>query len=377
MTEAKPFFNSRNELAVVNGIISKGPRVVIPKSMQQSIKPKLHERLLGIVLTQLQARNCIHWIKIDSEIVDMISSCPSCIQYQNKQQKESLIQHDISKQVWTKVGTHILSALIQDLVILEDYTSKYFEIFFLPNALSDAAINHTNSIFARHGILETVISDNGPQFISDEYDKSAKSWESYHNFSSSEYPESNGMVEQTIQTVKKTLRKAELTNNDPYFAILAFRTTHKNLLPLNQGQSIRSHQDKSWSRKDIIIESDIRRKSYKILTDKNTVIPRNRQHILKSNETFKLDLENTDLSFANENKQCLLKLFSLDSLNNLAEHQSKSHQLVPEYQPISQQLVVDPQPIFRQSAPDEITSNETVVRRARRGRITKIPSRYK
>ena len=366
MTEAKPFFNSRNELAVVNGIISKEPRVVIPKSMQQSIKPKLHERLLGIVLTQLQARNCIHWIKIDSEIVDMISSCPSCIQYQNKQQKESLIQHDISKQVWTKVGTHILSVLIQDLVILEDYTSKYFEIFFLPNTLSDAAINHTNSIFARHGIPETVISDNGPQFISDEYDKSAKSWESYHNFSSSEYPESNGMVEQTIQTVKKTLRKAELTNNDPYFAILAFRTTHKNLLPLNQGQSIRSHQDKSWSRKDIIIESDIRRKSYKILTDKNTVIPRNRQHILKSNETFKLDLEDTDLTFANENKQCLLKLFSLDSLNNLAEHQSKSHQLVPEYQPISQQLVVDPQPIFRQSAPDEITSNETVVRRARR-----------
>ena len=37
MTEAKLFFNIRNELTVVNGIIFKGSRVVIPKSMQQSI----------------------------------------------------------------------------------------------------------------------------------------------------------------------------------------------------------------------------------------------------------------------------------------------------------------------------------------------------
>ena len=33
------------------------------------------------------------------------------------------------------------------------------------------------------------------------------------------------MVERTIQIVKKTLRKAKLSNTDPYLAILAFRTT--------------------------------------------------------------------------------------------------------------------------------------------------------
>ena len=65
--------------------------------MQQSIKSKLHEGHLEKVLTQLQARNCVYWINIDSEIIDILS-CPSCIQYQNKQQKETLIQHDIPKQ---------------------------------------------------------------------------------------------------------------------------------------------------------------------------------------------------------------------------------------------------------------------------------------
>ena len=95
----------------------------------------------------------------------------------------------------------------------------------LPNTLSEMVINHTKSIFACHCIPETVISDNGPQFIFNEYDKFAKSWGFDHDFSSPEYPQSNGMVEQTIQTVKKTLRKSKLSNNDPCLAILALRTT--------------------------------------------------------------------------------------------------------------------------------------------------------
>ena len=250
----------------------------------------------------------------------------------------------------------------------------------LPNTLRETVINHTKNIFAHHRIPKTVISDNGPQFISDEHDKFVKSWGFDHNFSSPEYPQSNGIVEWIIQTVKKTLRKAKLSNNDPYLAILALRTTPqqkhsspaqllmnrnlqttlpspsqllkqsynrnvKNLPPLNPGQSIQTNQDKSWSHKGIIIESDISRRSYKILTDKNTVICRNQRHILKSNETFKLDLEDTDSSFANKKETVAPRnsneIIHEQSLNNLAEHQSKSQQSDVDPQPISHQLVPD------------------------------------
>ena len=78
----------------------------------------------------------------------MISSCCSCIQYQNKQQKETLIQHDIPKQVWTKVGTDLFSIFNQNFVILVDYTSKVFEVSLLPNTLSETVISHTKNIFA-------------------------------------------------------------------------------------------------------------------------------------------------------------------------------------------------------------------------------------
>ena len=78
----------------------------------------------------------------------MISSCCSCIQYQNKQQKETLIQHDIPKQVWTKVGTDLFSIFNQNFVILVDYTSNVFEVSLLPNTLSETVISHTKNIFA-------------------------------------------------------------------------------------------------------------------------------------------------------------------------------------------------------------------------------------
>ena len=108
---------------------------------------------------------CIYWININSEIVDIISSCHTCIHYQNKQQKETLIEHDIPKQVWTKVGTDLFSIFNQNVVIVVDYTSKYFEISLLPNTLSETVIIHAKIIFAHRGIPETAIRDNGPQLI--------------------------------------------------------------------------------------------------------------------------------------------------------------------------------------------------------------------
>ena len=93
--------------------------------MQQSIKSKLHEGHLGIVLTQLWATNFVYWINIDSEIVDMISSYPSCIQYQNKKQKGDPNSAWYSQTSLDKVGTDLFSIFNQNFVIVVDYTSKY------------------------------------------------------------------------------------------------------------------------------------------------------------------------------------------------------------------------------------------------------------
>ena len=78
------------------------------------------------------------------------------------------------------------------------------------------------SVFARHGIPDEVIADNMP-FSSKECIQFAQEWGFEINTSSPRYPQSNGMSERTIQTVKNLLKKAEDDGNDPYIALLEYR----------------------------------------------------------------------------------------------------------------------------------------------------------
>jgi hypothetical protein len=167
---AKPYFNIRSDLTTIDGIIMKGSRIVIPSSLQKEMKRTLHTGHIGIEKTKARARDTIYWPNIDNELTDLISNCATCLEYRNKQQKEPLIQHEIPIIPWTKVGTDLFECFNKDYLIIVDYTSKFFEISELHhNTHSSTIVNHTKSIFARHGIPYSVISDNGPQYISSNY----------------------------------------------------------------------------------------------------------------------------------------------------------------------------------------------------------------
>jgi hypothetical protein len=56
-----------------------------------------------------------------------------------------------------------LTYALQSQQLVVDYYSRYNEIARLYSTSSNAVINHLKSIFARHRIPQTFISDNGPQ----------------------------------------------------------------------------------------------------------------------------------------------------------------------------------------------------------------------
>ena len=79
--------------------------------------------------------------------------------------------------------------------------------------------------FARFGIPEIVISDNGPQFSAEEFADFSRNWDFKHVTSSPGYPQSNGLAERTVQTVKRLLTKAQEDNRPPLLGILEYRNT--------------------------------------------------------------------------------------------------------------------------------------------------------
>jgi hypothetical protein len=110
-------------------------------------------------------------------------------------------------------------------MVVVDYYSRYIEIARLENTTSKTVVNHTKSIFARHGIPEVVRSDNGPQYTAMEYKQFAQEWKFEHQTSSPYYPKSNGLAEKAVQIVKRLLSKSKQDGKDPYLSLLEYRNT--------------------------------------------------------------------------------------------------------------------------------------------------------
>ncbi len=61
-------------------------------------------------------------------------------------------------------------------------------------------------MFASHGLPEQLVTDNGPQFISDEFDLFMKSNGIRHIRSTPYHPSTNGEAERFIQTFKRSMK---------------------------------------------------------------------------------------------------------------------------------------------------------------------------
>jgi hypothetical protein len=60
------------------------------------------------------------------------------------------------------VATDLSTWNKEDYIVTVDYCSRYLELYKLHSTTSAAVIPKLKAEFARHGIVETLISDNGP-----------------------------------------------------------------------------------------------------------------------------------------------------------------------------------------------------------------------
>ncbi|VDI25347.1 Hypothetical predicted protein [Mytilus galloprovincialis] len=223
-SELDPFYNVRDELSVQNGIIFKGDRCIIPNAMRNEILSQIHTHI-GIEGCLKRARECVYWPRMNSELRDYISKCDVCQSLAMKQPKETLKSHDVPSRPWAKIGTDLFTLSGNDYLITVDYYSSFFEVDRLYDTSSKTVINKLKQHFARWGIPETVISDNGPQYSSEQFKQFSKQWDFQHKTSSPGHAQSNGKVENAVKTAKRLMRKAKKSNSDPYIALLNFRNT--------------------------------------------------------------------------------------------------------------------------------------------------------
>uniref|UniRef100_A0A3Q0S4A5 Integrase catalytic domain-containing protein n=1 Tax=Amphilophus citrinellus TaxID=61819 RepID=A0A3Q0S4A5_AMPCI len=93
-------------------------------------------------------------------------------------------------------------------------------ILHLPSTTSTQIIHRLKAIFARFGIPDEMVSDNGPQFSSAEFKELGQQMDIKHLTSSPHHPQGNGHAERAVQTAKRILKE-----EDPLLALMCYRST--------------------------------------------------------------------------------------------------------------------------------------------------------
>ena len=241
----KPFFHVRDEISEQNGLLFRGERVIVPHTLQSLMMKLVHTAHLGVESCQRRARECLYWVGMTSQLREYLLSCGLCREFDVAQQKEPLKCRELSDRPWQKVGTDLFELDNKDYLITVDYYSNFWEVDRLRSTSSPEVIRKLKAHFARYGIPEEVVSDNGGQYISDEFKRFSHDWDFEHNPIDPRHSQSNGKVESAVKAAKRALRKATKSGTDQYLAVLEIRNTPTQGLHTSPAQRMLNRRTRS------------------------------------------------------------------------------------------------------------------------------------
>ena len=146
-----------------------GDRIIIPHSMISDILQCLHDRHKGITKCRERAHMSVWWHVLESEIQDLVTTCPECMEVRPTQRKEPPITTPLPQRPWQKIGADICEYAKQNYLVVIDYFSRYLEIAHLPDMTSETTCARLKNMFARWGCPDELCTDNGGQFSSKEF----------------------------------------------------------------------------------------------------------------------------------------------------------------------------------------------------------------
>ena len=223
-----PYSSRSTELLVLDGCILWGARVVIPPQGQQAVLQELHTAHPGMTRMKALARMYVWWPGLDTDIEESVRLCDECQLNQSNPPLAPLNPWNWPTRPWARLHLDYAGPFQGHFfLIIIDAHSKWIEAFPATLPSSNVTIELLRPVFAQFGVPETVVSDNGSCFISDEFQQFLKSNVIKQITSAPYHPSTNGLAEKAVQIVKKGLKKTTTGSLKSRLAkiLLAYRTT--------------------------------------------------------------------------------------------------------------------------------------------------------
>ncbi|GAA6089209.1 uncharacterized protein K02A2.6-like, partial [Tachysurus ichikawai] len=272
-----PAFSARREqLSVCQGTLMCGLRVVIPSKLRSKILETLHEGHLGTVKMKNLARSYMWWPGIDKQIEDLAKTCPGCQRTQNSPPLAPLHPWEWPSTPWQRVHVDFAGPLRDSMFLIAvDAHSKWPEVVPMKTTTSENTVSVLRTIFSRNRLPEQICTDNGRQFVSDEFQKFMKLNGVKHITSAPYHPATNGLAERFVQTFKKAIKAMDNDSISLQHKIDNFLFMYRNATHATTGQApaMMFLKRNLRSRFDLIkpnVRRDVENKQIEQITDRPT-----------------------------------------------------------------------------------------------------------
>ena len=152
-------------------------------------------------------RSYVYWPKMDNNIRDMIEKCKGCA-FAAKATPTTFKPWPKTEQPWSRIPVDFAGALedFYYLIVVDSY-SKWPEVLRCGRPTMGTTIGFLQELFARFGVVDCVVSDNGSQFTSVEFKEFCEIFQIKHITTPQCHPRSNGQAERFVDTLKRALKK--------------------------------------------------------------------------------------------------------------------------------------------------------------------------
>ena len=121
------------------------------------------------------SRSFVWWPGIDENIESYVRTCETCQINQNMPNSAPVHPWESVKSPWSRLHIDFAGPFMGKmfLVIFDSY-SKWLDVYPMSDIKAPSTIANLRRCFAANGIPFTIVSDNGPTFISDDFEQFCK-----------------------------------------------------------------------------------------------------------------------------------------------------------------------------------------------------------
>ena len=143
------------ELTILDGLVMKGNKVIIPLSMEPPIR--LHDAHQGLSLTLQRARRTLYWPWLQNDITETVQTCRDCQRYGNKQPR--IPERQISAiRPMEILRMHLVRYRGQHALVTVHYFPGFLAYDILDRKTNEAVTKVLNNISRKFGLAQKINS---------------------------------------------------------------------------------------------------------------------------------------------------------------------------------------------------------------------------